>query len=136
MGSRLTSSWDGSVTKPVVIYVGTSAYVDLLTKNTEPHNRFLARDAGQLAKAWHPKRADKKKRFDGAGATHLAAAVRLGCDYLMTHDEGFPLRHTVNGVRVVRPKAVWPEHLLDIGPTLGHLTLANAHSVLDKIDQP
>lgn len=50
-------------------------------------DRFLARDAGQLAKTWHPKRADKKKRLRGADATHLAAAVRLGCDYLMTHDE-------------------------------------------------
>jgi predicted nucleic acid-binding protein len=76
-------------------------------------DRFLARDAGQLAKAWHPKRADKKKSLGGADATHLAAAVRLDCDYLMTHDEGFPLGHTVNGVQVVRPKVVWPEHLLD-----------------------
>ncbi len=79
-------------------------------------DRFLARDAWQLAKTWHSKRADKKKRLGGADATHLAAAVRLGCYYLMTHDEGFPLGHTVNGVQVVRPKVVWLEHLLDVLP--------------------
>lgn len=165
--------------KPVLIYVDTSVYIDLLAKNTELHketgeprwviakalfdavndarvtlaasslidaevscagavregaqavvqqvrgwfsasstewsdvDRFLARDAGQLAKAWHSKRANNKKRLGGADATHLAAAVRLGCDYLMTHDEGFPLGHTVDGVQVVRPSVVWPEHLLD-----------------------
>lgn len=76
-------------------------------------DRFLARDAAQLAKDWHTERADKKKRLGGADATHLAAAVRLGCDYLMTHDEGFPLGHTVNRVQVARPTVVWPEHLLD-----------------------
>lgn|GEM_PF-2308477 len=173
------NSWDGSVTRPLTIYVDTSVYVDLLTKNVEAHketgdprwqiakalfdavnddrvtlaasslidaevscagavrgggpaivqqvrgwftaastewtdvDRFLARDAGQLARAWHPKRANTKKRLGGADATHLAAAVRLGCDYLMTHDEGFPLGHTVNGVQVARPSIVWPEHLLD-----------------------
>lgn len=167
------------MTKPVTIYVDTSVYIDLLTRNTDAHkdtgeprwqvakalfdavnddrvtlatsslidaevscagavrdggpavvaqvrgwftaastewtdvDRFLARDAGQLAKAWHAKRANTKKRLGGADAIHLAAAVRLGCDYLMTHDEGFPLGHTVSEVQVMRPTIVWPEHLLD-----------------------
>ncbi|MGB2701487.1 MAG: PIN domain-containing protein [Candidatus Phosphoribacter baldrii] len=165
--------------KALTIYVDTSVYVDLLTRNTEPHkesgeprwkvakalfdavnddrvtlaasslidaevscagavrdggpaivqqvrgwftaastewtdvDRFLARDAGQLAKEWHKERANRSKRLGGADATHLAAAVRLGCDYLMTHDEAFPLGHMVSGVRVARPTIVWDEHLLD-----------------------
>src|SRR5436305_5141351 len=36
--------------------------------------------------------------------TALAAAVRLGCGYLMTHGEAFPLGHTVNGVQVIGPR--------------------------------
>ncbi len=76
-------------------------------------DRFLAREAAKLARVWHPQRADKGKRLGGADATHLAAAIRLGCDYLMTTDGGFPLGQEVNGVRVVRPTEVWPKHLLD-----------------------
>lgn len=173
------SSWDSFVSSQVVIYVDTSVYLDLLTKNTEPHketgeprwviakalfdavnddrvtlaasslidaevscagavrdggetvvrqvrgwftsvstqwadiDRFLARDAGELAREWHARRANSRKRLGGADALHLAAAVRLDCDYLMTHDEGFPLGHTVEGVHVIRPVVVWPQHLLD-----------------------
>lgn len=76
-------------------------------------DRFLARDAIRLARVWHPHRAAKDKRLGGADATHLAAAVRLRCDYLMTHDEGFPLGKKVEGVAVVRPAEVWPLQLLD-----------------------
>lgn len=75
-------------------------------------DRFLARDASQIARQWHQHAAPGKK-LGGADATHLAAAVRLGCDYLMTHDEAFPLGHTVNGVQVMRPEEVWPRDLLD-----------------------
>lgn len=76
-------------------------------------DRHLARQAGQLAKGWHQHRAERTKRLGGADATHLAAAVRMGCDYLMTHDEGFPIGQTVSGVQVIRPRVVWIEHLLD-----------------------
>lgn len=76
-------------------------------------DRFLAREAARLAKEWHPFRADRSKKLGGADATHLAAAVKLGCSYLMTQDEGFPIGHTVDGVAVTRPKEVWPRHLLD-----------------------
>jgi predicted nucleic acid-binding protein len=165
--------------KPPRIYVDTCVYLDLLTKNAEPHqdtgeprwvsakalfdavnddrvvlgasalieaevlcvpavregaqgtmdhirgwftaeatawtdvDRFLAREAARLAGAWHVKRANPRKRLGGADAVHLAAAVRLGCDYLMTNDGGFPIGHEVQGVRVLRPTIVWPEHLLD-----------------------
>lgn len=67
----------------------------------------------QLAGTWYPTRANMKKRLGSADGTHLAAAVRLGCEYLMTHDEGFPVGDTVNGVQVVRPNVVWPKSLLD-----------------------
>ena len=76
-------------------------------------DRLLAQDAASLARMWHPQRADKDKKLGGADATHLAAAVRLGCDYLMTHDGGYPIGHKVQGVQVVRPKEVWNRHLLD-----------------------
>lgn len=76
-------------------------------------DRFLAREAVRLARDWHPMRSDSRKRLGGADAIHLAAAVRLECDYLMTHDGGFPLGHEVVGVKVQRPHEVWPQHLLD-----------------------
>lgn len=76
-------------------------------------DRFLAREAARLASQWHDKRADPGKRLGGADATHLAAAVRLDCDYLMTTDGGFPIGHEVEGVIVQSPAVVWPEHLLD-----------------------
>ena len=44
-------------------------------------DRFLARQAAQLARDWNRERADKTKKLGGADATHLAAAVRLECDY-------------------------------------------------------
>lgn len=76
-------------------------------------DRFLARDAAKLARECHPHRADSSKKLGGADATHLAAAIRLRCDYLMTHDGGFPIGQEVGGVKVLRPKEVWPKHLLD-----------------------
>lgn len=75
-------------------------------------DRFLARDAAKLAHQWHGYAA-KNKSFGGADATHLAAAIRLKCGYLMTQDTGFPLGHTVDGVQVMLPDEVWPRTLLD-----------------------
>lgn len=51
------------------------------------------------------------KKMGAADALHLAAAVRLGCDFLMTHDGGFPHGHAVHGVQVIRPQIVWQETL-------------------------
>lgn len=75
-------------------------------------DRFLAREAAKLAQQWHSFAA-KGKSFGGADATHLAAAVRLGCGYLMTQDTGFPLGQKVNGVQVMLPDEIWPRDLLD-----------------------
>lgn len=77
-------------------------------------DRFLARDATRLSKEWHDRREAKNGKLGGADATHLAAAIRLKCDYLMTQDEGFPIGHTVEGVKVMRPAVVWVEHLMDV----------------------
>lgn len=74
-------------------------------------DRFLAREAAAIAARWHTA-VDGK--FGSGDALHLAAAVRLGCDYLMSHDKGFPHGQTVDGVRILRPQQVWPESLLDI----------------------
>ena len=76
-------------------------------------DRFLARDAARLAREHAHKRENQQRSFGGADATHMAAAIRLGCDYLMTHDEGFPLGCTIEGVQVIRPEAVWPATLMD-----------------------
>jgi predicted nucleic acid-binding protein len=77
-------------------------------------DRFLARDAAKLAERYAHLRDDSgSKGLRGADATHLAAAIRLGCGYLMTHDRGFPIGHTIDGVQVIRPQAVWPLSLLD-----------------------
>lgn len=76
-------------------------------------DRFLAREAIRLARQWHSSRAQQGKWIRGADATHLAAAIRLGCDYLMTQDEGFPIGHKVDGVEVLRPTEVWARHLFD-----------------------
>ncbi|BBY67568.1 type II toxin-antitoxin system VapC family toxin [Mycolicibacterium helvum] len=75
-------------------------------------DRFLGRDAARLARQWQQFSAPNK-RLGGADATHLAAAVRLGCSYLMTHDEGFPIGQNVDGVQVMRPAEVWERDLLD-----------------------
>ncbi|MET4166120.1 MULTISPECIES: type II toxin-antitoxin system VapC family toxin [Gordonia] len=76
-------------------------------------DRFLADDAARLARVWHPHRFDPEKKLGGADATHLAAAVRLGCSFLLTHDEGFPLGMEVEGVNVMRPRIVWEVTLED-----------------------
>lgn len=76
-------------------------------------DRTLAREAERLTKEWHVRRADPAKRLRTADAIHLAAAARLKCDYLMTHDDGFPIGHEVEGVRVVRPMRLWEKTLFD-----------------------
>jgi predicted nucleic acid-binding protein len=77
-------------------------------------DRFVARDASKLAERYaHLRDNPSVKGLKGADATHLAAAIRLNCDYLMTYDRGFPIGHTVDGVEVIRPRTVWPLTLLD-----------------------
>lgn len=76
-------------------------------------DRFLARDAAQLADAHADKRENKDRSFAAADATHLAAAIRLGCGYLMTQDGGFPIGHTIEGVEILRPRQVWTPDLFD-----------------------
>lgn len=75
-------------------------------------DRFLARDAAKIAQRFQ-QYVPAGKKLGGADATHLAAAVRLGCTHLMTHDEAFPIGHVVDGVQVIRPAEVWPRDLLD-----------------------
>lgn len=74
-------------------------------------DRSLAREAVKLLDEWQGK-GDPGKRMGTADALHLAAAVRLEADYLMTHDGGFPHGHVVRGVHVLRPTVVWQETLL------------------------
>jgi hypothetical protein len=47
------------------------------------------------------------------GALHLAAAVRLGCDYFVAQDRGFPLGHEIEGMKLVRPQVIWQEDLFE-----------------------
>jgi predicted nucleic acid-binding protein len=75
-------------------------------------DRFLARDANRLCRTWH-RYAAKNGKLSGADALHLAAAIRLDSDYLITQDGDFPLGQTVEGVEVTRPHVVWEPTLLD-----------------------
>lgn len=73
-------------------------------------DRHLAREAVRIMNE-HRHKASGEKKMSAADALHLAAAVRLQCDYFMTHDEGFPLGHKFEGLQVIRPQVVWPEQL-------------------------
>lgn len=53
-------------------------------------------------------------RLRGLDATHLASAVRLNAQYLMTRDEKFPIGRAIHGVKVMRPEPVWNETLEDL----------------------
>jgi predicted nucleic acid-binding protein len=75
-------------------------------------DRFIAREAARLSEEYGHLRVGKK-RFSSADAMHLAAAVRSGCGYLMTHDNGYPAKQVIEGVTVQRPAVVWQETLFD-----------------------
>jgi predicted nucleic acid-binding protein len=74
-------------------------------------DRFIAREAARLSHQYgHLREGDRT--FSAADAIHLAAAIRADCDYLMTHDTGYP-KQIIEGVRVQRPAVVWAETLFD-----------------------
>ena len=75
-------------------------------------DRTLSRAADELMKK-HRNDALPGKKMGPADALHLAAAVRLKCDSLMTQDGGFPIGHTVDVVRVSYPEVVWQASLLE-----------------------
>lgn len=75
-------------------------------------DRHLAREAVRLNREWKPKNAIAKKKIKTADSLHLAAAVTLGCDYLMTQDGGYPIGEHVEGVRVIWPTVIWQQSLL------------------------
>ncbi|OBB33067.1 hypothetical protein A5792_11605 [Mycolicibacterium peregrinum] len=81
------------------------------TRYTEV-DRVIARDAERLQRAWRQYAAPGKK-MNGADAVHLAASVRLKCDYLMTGDGGFPVGQTIDGVKVRYAEVVWPQTIFD-----------------------
>lgn len=76
-------------------------------------DRLLARDAARLAREWRDFAAKPGKKMKGADAMHLAAAIRLGCSYLMTADGGFPVGHTVEGVKVSYTEVVWQQTIFE-----------------------
>jgi hypothetical protein len=69
-------------------------------------------DLGSLSEEYGHLRAGKR-RFAVADAMHLPAAVRAKCDYLMTHDNGYPTKQVIEGITVRRPAVVWAETLFD-----------------------
>jgi predicted nucleic acid-binding protein len=70
---------------------------------------MVAREARRLSWELHLRSAD---------AIHLATAVRRGADYFMSHDTGYPLGQTVDGVDVREPSIVWQPTLDLEGPGL------------------
>lgn len=52
----------------------------------------------------------------GADAVHLATAIRLRADYLISNDNGFSACHgqPIDGVQVIKPEVVWQETLGDV----------------------
>jgi predicted nucleic acid-binding protein len=75
-------------------------------------DRYLAREAVRLTNIWQG-HGEGKKRLSAADALHLAAALRLGADYLRTHDGAFPIGQRIDGQTLVtRPDVVWQESLL------------------------
>lgn len=69
-------------------------------------------DLGSLSEEYGHLRAGKR-RFAAAHAMHLAAADRAKCDYLMTHDNGYPTKQVIEGITVRRLAVVWAETLFD-----------------------
>jgi hypothetical protein len=88
------------------------------TKYTEV-DRFLAQDAKRLARELNQRiltssgntTAGQPKQLRALDAVHVAAAVGMNCDYLMTQDGHFPLGEVVEGVKVMRPDVVWEDVL-------------------------
>jgi predicted nucleic acid-binding protein len=69
-------------------------------------DRIIARKVADLSRDF---------RLRGADAVHLASAIRLNADYLMSNDKSFEaaLNKTVEGVQVVTPQILWQETLED-----------------------
>ena len=75
-------------------------------------DRYLAREAVRLTTIWQG-HGEGVNRLSAADALHLAAALRLGADYLMTHDRAFPIGQRIDGKTLVtRAEVVWQESLL------------------------
>ena len=79
-------------------------------------DRTLARDAVRISRAL-AQQFPQARQPNPADAVHIAAAVRLGCDYLMTQDDGFPINQKIEGVEVKRTEMVWAATLDDMYDT-------------------
>lgn len=73
-------------------------------------DRVIARKVAALSRDF---------RLRGADAVHLASAIRLNADYLMSNDKGFShaQNKSVEGVQIVTPKILWQETLDDSATT-------------------
>jgi predicted nucleic acid-binding protein len=70
-------------------------------------DRMISRRVGELSGRYG---------LRGADAVHLASAIRLRADVLMSNDGGFASCHgqVIDGVRVLKPEVVWQETLDDL----------------------
>jgi len=75
-------------------------------------DRFIAREAARLSDHYGHLH-EGARRFSAADAIHLASAIRANCDYLLTHDNGYPAKQVIEGVHVQRPAVVWALTLFD-----------------------
>lgn len=76
-------------------------------------DRFLTQQAIALRQEYGHLRQEGERPFSAADALHLAAAVRLKCDYFMSQDDSFPYDQTIDKTRIIRPDFVWQPGLFD-----------------------
>ncbi|MEU0492109.1 PIN domain-containing protein [Nocardiopsis sp. NPDC006139] len=74
-------------------------------------DRYLVRQATRIAEELDGISRTQGQQCSAADRLHLAAAVRLGCGFLMTYDQGYPIGRKVRGISIMYPGVVWPEDL-------------------------
>ena len=104
---------NGKVRQSAQAVARVRAWFDAPSTTWTDIDRFLVRDAVELTESCAEDRYDKTKKFAGNDPLHLAAAIRLGCDFLITQDQGFPIGRKVGGVQVIFPTQVWAPSLFD-----------------------
>jgi predicted nucleic acid-binding protein len=87
--------------------------LDSLSTRYAEVDRLLAQDAVQISRTC-AQQWPQAKQPNPADAVHMAAAARLGCDYLITQDGEFPIGQKIQGVEIRRTEILWTPTLEDV----------------------